>query len=41
MTGDLRPAMAVSYAGLPFELVQSSLRLIGQKVAPALRNLKV
>jgi alkanesulfonate monooxygenase SsuD/methylene tetrahydromethanopterin reductase-like flavin-dependent oxidoreductase (luciferase family) len=39
-TGDLRPAMAVSYAGLPFELVQGSLRLIGEKVAPALRKLK-
>jgi len=40
-TGDLRPAMAVSYAGLPFDLVQGSLRLIGQKVAPALRQLKL
>jgi len=39
MTGDLRPAMAVSYAGMPFELVQGSLKLIGEKVAPALRKL--
>ena len=39
MTGDLRPAMAVSYAGLPFDLVEGSLRLIGDKVAPALRKL--
>ncbi|MGE3482304.1 MAG: LLM class flavin-dependent oxidoreductase [Gammaproteobacteria bacterium] len=38
MTGDIRPAMAVSYAGLPFDLVQSSVRLIGQKVVPALRK---
>ena len=39
MTGDLRPAMAVSYAGMPFDLVQNSLRLIGEKVAPRLREL--
>lgn len=39
MTGALRPAMAVSYAGMPFELVQSSLKLIGEKVAPELRKL--
>ena len=39
MTGDLRPAMAVSYAGMPFELVEKSLRLIGEKVAPRLREL--
>jgi alkanesulfonate monooxygenase SsuD/methylene tetrahydromethanopterin reductase-like flavin-dependent oxidoreductase (luciferase family) len=39
MTGDLRPAMAVSYAGMPFDLVQNSLRLIGNKVAPRLRKL--
>ena len=41
MTGDLRPAMAVSYAGMPFELVRSSLKLIGEKVAPRLRQLNV
>lgn len=41
MTGELRPAMAVSYAGMPFELVQQSLRLIGEKVAPALRELRL
>lgn len=39
MTGELRPAMAVSYAGMPFDLVKSSLRLIGEKVAPQLRKL--
>ena len=39
MTGELRPAMAVSYAGLPFDVVKSSLRLIGEKVAPQLRKL--
>ena len=39
MTGDLRPAMAVSYAGMPFDLVQNSLRLLGEKVAPRLREL--
>ncbi len=39
MTGELRPAMAVSYAGMPFELVQNSLKLIGEKVAPRLRKL--
>ncbi len=38
-TGELRPAMAVSYAGLPFDMVRSSLQLIGEKVAPALRKL--
>jgi len=41
MTGDLRPAMAVSYAGMPFDLVKNSLRLIGEKVAPRLRQLEV
>jgi alkanesulfonate monooxygenase SsuD/methylene tetrahydromethanopterin reductase-like flavin-dependent oxidoreductase (luciferase family) len=35
-TGELRPAMAISYAGLPFDLVRSSLRLIGEKVVPRL-----
>ena len=39
MTGELRPARAVSYAGLPFDMVKSSLRLIGEKVAPQLRKL--
>ncbi|MBI2800701.1 MAG: LLM class flavin-dependent oxidoreductase [Gammaproteobacteria bacterium] len=39
MTGALRPAMAVSYAGMPFDLVRSSLKLIGEKVAPRLRKL--
>ena len=38
-TGDLRPAMAVSYAGMPFDMVADSLRLIGEKVAPELRKL--
>ena len=40
MTGDLRPAMAVSYAGMPFDMVGDSLRLIGSKVAPELRKLR-
>jgi len=39
LTGELRPAMAVSYAGMPFELVAESLKLIGEKVAPRLRRL--
>jgi alkanesulfonate monooxygenase SsuD/methylene tetrahydromethanopterin reductase-like flavin-dependent oxidoreductase (luciferase family) len=39
ITGELRPAMAVSYAGMPFDMVEQSLRLIGEKVAPALRKL--
>lgn len=37
MTGELRPAMAVSYGGMPHDMVADSLRLIGKKVAPALR----
>ncbi len=41
MTGELRPAMAVSYAGLPFDLVKSSLRLIGEKVVPRLHRIGV
>jgi len=41
MTGELRPAMAVSYAGMPYDLVQSSLRLIGEKVVPELHKLGV
>ena len=39
MTGDLRAAMAVSYAGMPYDMVADSLRLIGEKVAPELRKL--
>ncbi len=39
LTGEIRPAMAVSYAGMPFDLVQSSLRLIGEKVVPRLHQL--
>jgi alkanesulfonate monooxygenase SsuD/methylene tetrahydromethanopterin reductase-like flavin-dependent oxidoreductase (luciferase family) len=39
LTGELRPAMAVSYAGMPFDLVKSSLKLLGEKVAPQLRKL--
>lgn len=39
MTGELRPALAVSYAGMPFDLVNSSLELIAEKVAPELRKL--
>lgn len=31
--------MAVSYAGMPFDMVKDSLRLIGAKVAPQLRKL--
>lgn len=38
-TGELRPAMAVSYAGMPFEMVADSLKLIGKKVAPELRKI--
>jgi len=38
MTGELRPAMAVSYAGMPFDLVENSLRLIGEKVVPELHK---
>jgi alkanesulfonate monooxygenase SsuD/methylene tetrahydromethanopterin reductase-like flavin-dependent oxidoreductase (luciferase family) len=39
MTGDLRPAMAISYAGMPFDLVRGSLELIGSKVVPELHKL--
>lgn len=39
MTGELRPALAISYAGLPFDLVRGSLELIGSKVVPALHKL--
>ena len=41
MTGDLRAAMAMSYAGMPYELVHGSLELIATKVAPELRKLGV
>jgi len=41
MTGELRPAMAVSYAGMSHDLVRPSLELIGKKVVPALRELGV
>ena len=40
MTGDVRPAMAVSYAGMPFDLVKGSLRLIGEKVVPQLHKVQ-
>jgi alkanesulfonate monooxygenase SsuD/methylene tetrahydromethanopterin reductase-like flavin-dependent oxidoreductase (luciferase family) len=39
VSGELRPAMAISYAGMPFELARNSLKLIGSKVAPELRKL--
>ncbi len=38
-SGELRPVMAMSYAGMPFEMVADSVRLIGEKVAPELRKL--
>jgi alkanesulfonate monooxygenase SsuD/methylene tetrahydromethanopterin reductase-like flavin-dependent oxidoreductase (luciferase family) len=41
MTGELRPAMAVSFGGMPYDLVRGSLELIGTKVAPELRKLGV
>ena len=41
MTGEVRPAMAVSYAGMPYELVHKSLRLIGEKVVPQLHDLQL
>lgn len=39
--GPMRSAMAVSYAGMPFDLVEGSLKLIGEKVVPALHELQV
>jgi hypothetical protein len=33
--------MAVSYAGLPFDLVKGSLRLIGEQVVPRLHQVGV
>ena len=41
LVGDMHCSMAVSYAGMPFDLCTSSLALIGEKVAPRLRELKV
>lgn len=38
LTGELRPAMVVSYAGMPFDLVHDSLKLIGSKVVPELHK---
>jgi len=40
LTGEVRPAMAVSYAGMPFELANKSLELIGEKVVPRLHELQ-
>lgn len=39
MSGELRPALAISYGGMPFELARESLKLIGREVAPELRKL--
>ena len=39
LTGELRPAMAISYAGMPFDLVRGSLELIGRRVVPELHKL--
>lgn len=39
MSGDMRAAMAMSYAGMPYDMVAESVRLIGEKVAPELRKL--
>lgn len=41
LVGDMRCSMAVSYAGMPFELCSESLALIGEQVAPRLRKLEV
>jgi alkanesulfonate monooxygenase SsuD/methylene tetrahydromethanopterin reductase-like flavin-dependent oxidoreductase (luciferase family) len=39
LVGDMRCSMAVSYAGMPFEKAHASLKLIGAKVAPRVRQL--
>jgi alkanesulfonate monooxygenase SsuD/methylene tetrahydromethanopterin reductase-like flavin-dependent oxidoreductase (luciferase family) len=39
MSGDLRPTLAVSYAGMPFDMVRDSLALISKEVAPELRKM--
>lgn len=39
ISGELRPAMAVSYAGMPFELARESLKLLGKEVVPVLKEL--
>jgi hypothetical protein len=33
--------MAISYAGMPFDLASASLDLIGREVAPQLRKVEV
>ncbi|HEX4109969.1 MAG TPA: LLM class flavin-dependent oxidoreductase [Solirubrobacteraceae bacterium] len=38
---EIRAALAVSYAGMPFDTVQASLDLIGEKVVPVLHELRV
>lgn len=39
MSGELRPTLAVSYAGMPFDVVRDSLTLISKEVAPELRKM--
>ncbi len=41
LVGDIHASMAVSYAGMPFDLCSESLALIGREVAPRLRKLEV
>jgi len=41
LVGDIEADMVVSYAGLPFDKCHASLKLIGEKVLPQLKKMKV
>jgi alkanesulfonate monooxygenase SsuD/methylene tetrahydromethanopterin reductase-like flavin-dependent oxidoreductase (luciferase family) len=41
LVGSMRANMAISYAGMPFDLASASLDLIGREVAPELRKMKI
>jgi hypothetical protein len=41
LVGPMRANMAISYAGMPFELASGSLDLIGREVAPQLRKMEI
>jgi alkanesulfonate monooxygenase SsuD/methylene tetrahydromethanopterin reductase-like flavin-dependent oxidoreductase (luciferase family) len=41
LVGAMRCNMAISYAGMPFDLASASLDLIGREVAPELRKMKI
>ena len=41
VVGDFEPLVVLSYAGMPDDVARNSLRLFGEKVIPAIRELQL